>query len=729
MKLKTKLKLDNIQDAENVADLFKGDNGKTDLEDIGRDTFQSYEVDEQSRIRWTKKTKDATDLALQLTEEKTYPWKGAANVKFPLLTIAAMQYNARAYPGLVKTPDLVKYRVQGKDEGGVKAARGARISAHMSYQCLEQDEGWEEDHDKLMLVKPILGCAFKKSYYDPIEGHNKSVLVLPKNLCVHYYAKSIDKCERKTEIFELYDREIRERELSGIFTEHDYGTAPVAGLKDEDERQGLSPPIDDTDRPRVFLEQHRYLDLDGDGYREPYIVTIEKETKKVARIVARFDSIKTEQSMKIKDLQGRIRMLAEGVQEPTNDEELNQALRVEQTIISMQEEIKALAAETPKVLSITAVEHYTKYSFIPSPDGGFYDLGFGSLLSPLNNSVNTLLNQLIDAGTMQNANSGFLGKGARLKGGRLNMPPNTWTKVAVAGGTLRDNIVPLPVNQPSDVLFKLLGLLISYAEQLSSVTDTMKGENPGQNTPAYNMSEMLSEGKQLFNAVFKRAYRSQRGEFRKLFRLNGIYLDQEEYFSYQDSESKALKTDYTSDAKDLIPAADPDAFSSKEKAMKAQAVRESSMQVPGYDPIRVELDYLEAMEIPDRDEVYPRVPEINPETGEETGNMVLKFPPQPDPELEIKKADMQRRTLEGESRAEAQMLKTESDIMVNQAKVLLMMAQAEVAADTPEFKRLELMVKEFDDQRKALLEIAKIEQADKQAASAGLAGKSGNGSS
>ena len=113
MKLKTKLKLDNIQDAENVADLFKGDIGKTDLEDIGKDTFQSYEVDEQSRIRWTKKMKDATDLALQLTEEKTYPWKGAANVKFPLLTIAAMQYNARAYPGLVKTPDLVKYRVQG----------------------------------------------------------------------------------------------------------------------------------------------------------------------------------------------------------------------------------------------------------------------------------------------------------------------------------------------------------------------------------------------------------------------------------------------------------------------------------------------------------------------------------------------------------------------------------------------------------------------------------------
>jgi chaperonin GroES len=340
------------------------------------------------------------------------------------------------------------------------------------------------------------------------------------------------------------------------------------------------------------------------------------------------------------------------------------------------------------------------------------------LLSPINDSVNTILNQLIDAGSLQNSNSGFIGRGARIKGGKVRFRPNEWQRVNVAGGALRDSIVPLPVNAPSQVLFELLSLLISYAERVGSVTDAMMGDNPGQNTPAYNMSAMLEQGLQVFNGIFKRVYRAQRSEFRKLYNLNAIYLDQEEYFSYQDADAKVLKTDYTADPKDLIPAADPNAFSGKEKMMKAQAVREASMSVPGYDPIKVEQRFLESMDIPDAAEVYPLVPELD-ENGQETGGVALKFPPQPDPEMEIKKADMQRRVLEGQSRAEADMMRAESDIMVNQAKVILMMAQAEVAADTPELERLKLIVKEFDDKRKTLVEMAKIEQTEETASNEG----------
>jgi len=667
---------------------------------------------------------DATDLALQLTEPKSYPWPNAANVKFPLLTIAALQFQSRAYPSLVKAPDLVKYRVQGKDDG-LKAARAARISAHMSWQLLEQDESWEEDQDKAFLALPILGCVFKKSYYDPVVEHNRSKLVLPKNLVVHYYAKSIEECERKTEIFELYPREVRERELRKLFLENDYGPAEIADLKEEDQRQGLSPPLDDTDRPRVFLEQHCYLDLDGDGYKEPYIVTVDKGSKRVARIVARIGKITTEQSIQIADLQSRIRALAEGVQEPTNEEEMNQALRVEQTIIAMDEQVKALAQEKPKILKIEAVEHYTKYSFIPSPDGGFYDLGFGALLSPINDSVNTILNQLIDSGTLANSNSGWVGKGARMKGGQQRFQPGEWKRVQSTGANLRDSIVPLPVTPPSSVLFELLGLLISYAERVGSVTDAMMGDNPGQNTPAYNMSAMLEQGLQVFNGIFKRVYRSQRSEFRKLYNLNSLYLDQEEYFEYQDGDSKVLKTDYSADPKDLIPAADPSATSSKEKMAKAQMVAERAQMVPGYDPIKTEQGLLEAVEIPNFHEVFPVVPEMD-ENGQETGGMVLKFPPQPDPELEIEKADMQRRVLEGQSRSEKDMILAESKTLVDAANILKIEAEIEAMGDETRLAELKILQSEQSDVRKSLIEVAKIEQADKQSADKGLDGKSGN---
>jgi chaperonin GroES len=722
MELKAKLNLETIQDSKNLCDKL----GEEDLRNIGFDVVQSYEVDKQSRRKWETKMEDATKLALQLVEPKTYPWPQASNVKFPLLTIASLQFQSRAYPSLIKAPDLVKYRVQGKDDGQ-KAARAQRISSHMSYQLLEQDESWEEDQDKAFLALPILGCVFKKSYYDPVVGHNRSRIVLPKNLVVHYFAKSIDDCQRKTEIFELSNNEIRERELRGIFKEHEYGPPPTGDLnKEEDNRQGLTPPFNDnaSDVPRVFLEQHCYLDLDKDGYREPYVITVDKSTSKVARIVSRIDSIVTEQSIQIKDLQTRVRMIAEGAMQAPED----QAAQAEQTIIRIQQQIEELAAQKQKILRINPVEYYTKYSFIPSPDGGFYDLGFGALLSPINDSVNTLLNQLIDAGSLQNSNSGFLGKGARIKGGKIRFGPNEWKRVNVTGQNLRDSIVPLPVNQPSDVLFNLLSLLINYAERVGSVTDTMTGENPGQNTPAYNMSAMLEQGLQVFNGIFKRVYRSQRAEFRKLFKLNAIYLDQEEYFTYQDSENKALRTDYTADAKDLIPAADPNAFSSKEKIMKAQAVREASMQVPGYDPIKVEQRFLEAMDIPDATEVFPLVPETD-ETGTETGSMTYKFPPQPDPELEIEKADMQRRVLEGQARAEKDLMLAQSKVNVDEAAIIKLMSEAQETADKPELERLKLLLKEQEDIRKNLVEMAKIDEQSKQQANSGVDGKSSNSGS
>lgn len=707
-----KLTLEHIQDADNLTSKFD----EEELRKLGSEIAENYDIDEQSRVKWKEKMAEAEKLALQLVEPKSYPWPNAANVKFPLLTVAAMQFAARAYPALVKAPDIVKYRVQGSDPDNQKAAKAARISAHMSYQLLEEDESWEEDQDKAFLALPILGCVFKKSYYDATLGHNVSKLVLPKNLAVHYFAKSIEGAERKTEIFELSSRKVRERELRGIFKEWDYGPAPTPEETDETKRQGLSAPLSDRDVPRVFLEQHCYLDLDDDGYKEPYVVTIDKATHKVARVVHRIDSVETEQAVKMADLEKRIKALVQGLQAPQGQEggqQVSQLQAVEQKIMAWKAEIAKLAQEKPKVLSIKAVEYYTKYPFIPSPDGGFYDLGFGALLSPINDSVNTLINQLLDSGSLQNGSMGFIGRGARIKGGKLRFSPYEWKKVDVAGGVLRDNLVPLPVGQPSSVLLELLGVLISYAERIGSVTDAMMGDNPGQNTPAYNMSAMLEQGLQVFNGIFKRVYRSFRGELRKLYALNGIYLDQEEYFDYQDSDAKILQTDYTSNSKDLIPAADPNAFSNKEKMMKAQAVSDRAAQVPGYDPMLAEQALLESMDIPNASEVFPVVEEMD-QQGKPTGNMTLKFPPQPDPELEIKKADMQRRTLEGQSRAEKDMLLAQSKINVDQAQIIKLTAEAAETADKPTLERLKLLDAEQDAIRKSLVEIAKLDEKAKQ---------------
>ena len=709
MDLTTTLQLSELKDSVNIADKL----GEEDLGKIGEHVFKTYTIDKESRVDWEKKNGEATELALQITKPKSTPWKNASNVKFPLLTIASLQFSSRAYPALVKAPDLVKYRVQGADPQGLKSARAHRISAHMSYQLLDQDESWEEEQDKLFIALPIVGSAFKKSYYDPVLGHNCSKLVLPMDLVVHYYAKSLEECERKTEVFQLHERAIRERVLKGVYLEHDLSQAELETPKGSDERQGTSPPTDDPDRPRTLLEQHSCLDLDGDGYAEPYVITIDKSTRKVFRIVNRFKEVVTEQGLRAEGIKGQIRSIADGLPRPeegvTPDQnQIILAQRAESTVTGLQEQLENLKSEKQKVLRIEAVEHYTKYSFIPSPDGGFYDIGFGSLLSPLNESVNTLFNQLIDAGTLSNGSMGFIGKGARVEGGKIRFSPFEWKRVNVAGATLKESLVPLPVNAPSAVLFQLLSLLISYTERVSSVTDTMSGENPGQNTPAYNMSAMLEQGLQVFNGIFKRVYRSFRGELRKLYALNGIYLDESEYFEYQDVEGEITQDDYRSGDKDLIPAADPNAFANKEKQMKAGIVAERSQLVPGYNPIKVEQRFLESMDVPDAAEVFPV------QKGED-GQMQLVFPPAQDPEFIIKQAEEARRTLDAKNKHMLDAMETEAKVSLIQAQVVKLYAEAEKTVDAIELERMKLILENLEDQRKALTEIAKIEaQASKQ---------------
>lgn len=679
---------------------------------IGREVVQGYTTDKQSRSDWEDRMENAIKLALQMVENKNYPWKNASNVKFPLITIAALQFSARSYPALVKGPDIVKYRVTGADPQGQKAARASRISQHMSYQLLEEDEEWEEEFDRKLIALPILGTVFKKTFFDPIKGRNCSRLVLPQNLIVNYYARSIEECERKTEYFELYDREVKERKLKGIYSDKDLGQAPSTHeTKLRDQRQGITPPPSDSSRPRQLVEQHRYMDLDEDGYPEPYVVTVDLGSKKTVRIVSRFADVETEQNTQIKTLRDeqksialQVQAMMSSVQPPTGQEDeraLEQIRQLEAKVQGLRERQAQLQAQitqleqdnvqNPRVLKIHPLEHYTKYGFIPSPDGGFYELGMGALLGPLNDSVNTLINQLIDSGTLQNGSQGFIGKGARIKGGKVRFEPFEWKRVNVAGSTLKESMVPLPINSPSPVLFNTLSLLISYSERVASINDAMSGQNPGQNTPAYSYHAMLEQGLQVFNGIFKRIYRSFRKELKKVYVLNRTYLNPIEYFETLDGPAQVLQLDYSGDEKDVYPAADPNAFSNMENVMKAHFLAERSAQVPGYHTPSVERRLLESMDIPDVQQIYPVDEEGQPQ-----------IQPPPNPEVEVKMAEEQRRTVESQARMSINAAEAESKIDVNESQILLNQAKAQEIDEKTLIEKFDAITKRMAERREAI---------------------------
>ncbi len=213
-----------------------------------------------------------------------------------------------------------------------------------------------------------------------------------------------------------------------------------------------------------------------------------------------------------------------------------------------------------KIISIKPTNYFTKFSFIPSPDGGIYDLGFGTFLGPINEAVSTGVNQLLDMGTMQNSIGGFLGRGAKIRGGIYTMAPWEWKRVDSTGDDLQKSLVPYPTRQPLDVTLKLIGLLIDYANRIAGTVETQVGENPGQNTPAETARTTNENGMQMFNMIFKRVWRSLKEEFKKLYGLNAMYLRTHQTFG--PNSEMVMREDYIGDPDQIAPVANPAVTSS-----------------------------------------------------------------------------------------------------------------------------------------------------------------------
>ncbi len=638
---------------------------------IGARVVREFDVDVNSRSGWWDKMEEASKLALQVPEEKNYPWPNPANIQYPLITTASIQFAARAYPAIVNGRNVVKGQVRGNDQGvpkqqmqapmqqpqpgllpqpgawggpppvgpgpgsmptgmamppgaagpmpppgpegalqappepewevepGAKRKRADRVSRHMSWQLLDEMEEWEEDTDLLLSTLPIMGCAFRKTFYDPSMARNRSELVLAANFVVNYHAKSLLTVPRCTQIVPLYPHEIEERKRTGKFLDVDLGLPHGGEANDEDQ-------------PHDFLEQHRLCDLDGDGYPEPYIVTVHKDTHKVVRIVARFEE--------------------EGIY--LNDK--NQVAKIE------------------------AIQYFTRYIFLPAPDGGFYGLGFGGLLKPLNDAINTVINQMLDAGHLQNTGGGFIGYGLKIRGGEVRFEPGEFKRVRLVTGTIRDNVYPLDFRGPSATLFQLLGLLIEAARDISSVKDVMTGGEGPANEAATRTMARIEQGMKVFSAIYKRVFRSLKSEFKKIYRLNSLYLEQDTYFTLLDTEEAVGPEDYNTQDLDVAPAADPNMVSDAQRMALAEFLM-SLRGDPNINGEEVLKRVLEAAGVPDYDQVLVDEVGVDPEIAQKAD------------EIEIKKKGLEIQAGEADDKA----TKTQAEVMVLQTEAQLNLAKIE----------------------------------------------------
>lgn len=587
---------------------------------IGEECFKGYEDDVGSRKDWELQLEEWTKLAIQVKEEKSYPWPKASNVKYPLLSTAAMQFAARAYPIIVPSDGKpVKCRVIGSDQNGAKAGRAKRISEHLSFQVMEEMDGWEEDTDRLLMILAVAGTVFRKTYYDPVDEKVCSKLVLPRDLVVNYWSRSLEQSFRKTQRLYFTKNDIIERKNKGLYLDIDLPNPTVDGQNTKEHpNRNLYSGEDDATVPYLILEQHTWLDLDDDGYKEPYVVTFEYKSRKVLRIVARYSK---------------------------NDIELS---------------------KEGKIIRIKAKEYFTKFGFIPNPDGGFYDLGFGALLGALNESANTIVNQLIDAGSLSNLQSGFIAKGLRVKLGDSRFQPGEWKTVNAVGEDLKKGVLPLPTAAPSNVLFELLGMIVQSTKELASVAEIFVGKIPGQNTPATTTQATIEQGMKVFTSIFKRIYRALTTEFRKIYVLNKETLDPQKYQDVLDDP--ASQQDYQGSENDIVPSADPQAQTDSMKQQKAQAILQAVQY--GLDPMASAMRFLEANSV------------------EDIQNLLPKEPPPPPPE--VQKMQMQMQMDEQKHQLEMQSKQLELQIEQQKAQIEMEVEQAKL-----EIEKAKLQIEEI----------------------------------
>ncbi len=535
----------DLENSENIAELLTD----KELAKISAQVLNGFSVDENSISEWRDTAEEIMKLAKQTMETKNTPFPNAANVKYPLIAQSAIDFASRTYPQIVQGNKAMYFKVVGPDGDNEKLKRATRLETFHEYQLVQESEAWVEGMDRMLHILPLLGVVFKKTYYNPVEQRTVSEVCSPEKIVVNYNVRTLDQARRITHIITAFSNDIVERIRLGVYRDID-----VDKLKAS---EGFEGDEEDEDRPLSLLEQHCYLDLDKDGYAEPYIVVIHKQTGEVLRIVQRFDEVKRKDG---------------------------------------------------QLLRITPVHYFTDYHCIRSPDGGFYSIGLGTLLLPINHAINSIMNQLLDAGTLNNNQSGFLGRGLRLKTGDLRLRLGEWKVLDAATGTnIAQNVVPLPTKEPSPTLFQLLGMLVTVGKDLASANDIMQGKGQTQNVPATTVLTLLDQGMKVFTAINKRIYLSMRSEFRKIFKTNAKHLPNALYRKILDDVDINVKADFDMEGIDVLPVADPQMSTQTQRLAKAQTL----LSIPGVNVPEATKYFMETLQL-DEELIARLLPEPDP---------------------------------------------------------------------------------------------------------------------
>jgi hypothetical protein len=523
------------------------------LTELAGDLLGEFDEDISSRKDWIQTYVDGLELLGMKVEDRTEPWPGACGVHHPLLSEAVVKFQAETMSETFPAQGPVRTQLIGKETPEKKDA-AARVQEDMNYQLTDVMVEYRPEHERMLWGLGLAGNAFKKVYFDPSLGRQVAMYVAAEDVVVPYGASSLEVAERVTHVMRKTPNELRKLQANGFYRDVDLPD-PVNSM--DEVEQKISEQLGfraETDDRYKLLEMHVDLVIEDDDYRDkeendleialPYVVTIDKETETVLSIRRNWN--------------------------PDDKKKLKR-------------------------------NHFVHYSYVPG--FGFYAFGLIHLIGAFAKSGTSLIRQLVDAGTLSNLPGGFKTKGLRVKGDDTPISPAEWRDVDVASGTMRDNIMPLPYKEPSQVLYSLLGTIVDEGRRFAGMAD-MKVSDMSAQAPVGTTLAILERTLKMMSAVQARVHYAMKREFQLLKGIIRDYTPDEYSFEPEEGGRRAKKSDY--DNVDVIPVSDPNAATMAQKIVQYQAVIQLAQGAPQiYDLPYLHRQMLEVLGIKNAQKLVP----------------------------------------------------------------------------------------------------------------------------
>ena len=492
-----------------------------ELAQLAGDLIGDYDDDVSSRKDWIQTYVDGLELLGMKIEERTEPWEGACGVYHPLLSEALVKFQAETVMETLPPAGPVKTVIVGK-ETPEKKDSAERVQDDMNYRITDVMTEYRNEHERMCWGLGLAGNAFKKVYFDPGLNREVSIFVPAEDVVVPYGASNLQTAERVTHVMRKTENDLKRLQVSGFYRDIELG-APDNTLDEVEkkiaEKLGFRAT---TDNRYKLLEMQVELDLPGyedpDGIALPYIVTIEKGSG---------------------------------------------------TILSIRRNWR------PEDETKQKRNHFVHYGYVPG--FGFYCFGLIHLVGAFAKSGTSLIRQLVDAGTLSNLPGGFKTRGLRIKGDETPIAPGEFRDVDVPSGTMRDNVMPLPYKEPSQVLYSLLGTIVEEGRRFASAAD-MKISDMSANSPVGTTLAILERTLKVMSAVQARVHYSMKQELKLLKDIIRDYTPTDYPYEPTVGSRRAKQSDY--DNVDVIPVSDPNAATMSQKVVQYQAVLQLAQQSP-----------------------------------------------------------------------------------------------------------------------------------------------------